>query len=166
MIVNALGLLRDRGRDVRGTLLGGGPLLEERRAQVATLGLEDRVSLPGHIAHERIPEYLANAAIYVSASRSDGASASLLEAMASGAFPVVAGIRANEAWIDPGRTGFLFEVGDPVSLADALEKALDDEALRRDAAAANRARVVRDADHREMMDQLDGLLRSVVSKTP
>ena len=166
VIVAALGLLRDRGRDVRGTLLGGGPLLEERRAQVSALGLEDRVSLPGHVEHEQIPEFLATAAIYVSASRSDGASASLLEAMASGSFPVVARIRANEDWIDPGRTGLLFDVGDPVSLADALEKALDDNALRREAAAANRARVVRDADHCEMMDRLDVLLRSVVSKAP
>ncbi len=166
VIVAALGLLRDRGRAVRGTLLGGGPLLEERRAQVSSLGLEGRVLLPGHVEHERIPEYLASAAIYVSASRSDGASASLLEAMASGCFPVVAGIRANEYWIDSGRTGLLFDVGDPVSLANALEKALDDDDLRREAATLNRARVVREAKHSEMMDRLDGLLRAVALKAP
>lgn len=165
VIVEAIGRLRGRGCDVRCTLLGGGPLLEERRAQVRALGLEDRVSVLGHVRHEELPGYLASAAIYVSAASSDGASASLLEAMAAGAFPVVSRIRANEDWIEAGRNGLLFEVGDPVSLANALEKALGDEVSRREAAVANLARVARDADHSETMDRLDRLLRSAVSRS-
>ena len=76
---------------------------------------------------------------------------------------MVSRIRGNEDWIEPGRNGLLFEVGAPVSLANALEKALDDEALRRAAAVANRARVARDADQAETMDRLEAVLRSVVS---
>ena len=157
-LVEALGQLVSAGRELRATLVGGGPLLEERSRQVRALGLESRVELTGQLPLPRVGELLREAAVYVSAATSDGTSSSLLEAMASGAFPVVASIRANREWLEDGSTGLFFEPRDARSLAAALERALDDHRLRAAAVAPNRARVERDGNHAVTMERLERIL--------
>ena len=158
-LVDALAHLATAGRSFSATLVGGGPLLEDRRAQVHALGLGPFVELTGALPLERVGELLREADVYVSAATSDGTSSSLLEAMASGAFPVVTSIRANHDWVEDGKTALLFPTGDAQALASALASALDDPALRASAAAANRARVERDGDQATTMRQLEALLR-------
>jgi len=165
-LIDALALLKDAGVSCRCTLIGGGPQLEERRAQAAGLGISDRVEFAGEVAHDRLSGVLSAAQIYVSASWSDGTSSSLLEAMASGLFPVVSRIRANLKWIDDGSTGLFFEAGDPVSLSAALRRAIEDPALRASAAAGNRALVEREGNLVANMDRLEELLRRAVETHP
>jgi glycosyltransferase involved in cell wall biosynthesis len=157
-IVEALALLRADALDVRATLLGGGALLEERRAQIRELGLEDVVDLPGHQPPELVRRALQTASVYVSASTSDGASSSLLEAMACGLFPVVSAIPANLAWIEDGATGLLFEPGDTRGLAEALRRAALDADLRASAALRNRALVLREGNLTRNLSRMEALL--------
>jgi glycosyltransferase involved in cell wall biosynthesis len=159
MIVEALARLRAAGHRFDATFVGGGYLLEERRAQVAALGLNDIVNFTGFVAHAEIREQFAGADIYVSASRSDGTSSSLMEALASGPFPVISDIPANRPWIDQGRSGLLFPVDDVAALTDALARALEDPELRAQARTLNRARVVAEADEATNMLALETTLR-------
>jgi L-malate glycosyltransferase len=117
-------------------------LLEERRAHVGALELGRNVELRGHVPPAEVRRVLQESEIYVSASISDGASSSLLEAMACGLFPVVSAIPANQPWVEDGKTGFLFDPGDANGLADALRRAVLDADLRAAARHRNRARVV------------------------
>jgi glycosyltransferase involved in cell wall biosynthesis len=55
-------------------------------------------------------DLLSQTDIYVSTSLYDGTSVSLLEAMGSGAFPIVTDIPSNREWISPGQNGFLVSV--------------------------------------------------------
>lgn len=165
-LIEAIALLKDAGVSCRCTLIGGGPQLEERRAQAAGLGISDSVEFDGEVAHDRLSGVLRAAQIYVSASWSDGTSSSLLEAMASGLFPVVSRIRANLKWIDDGSTGLFFEPGDAVSLSAALRRAIEDPALRASAAATNRALVEREGNLIANMDRLEELLRRAVETHP
>jgi glycosyltransferase involved in cell wall biosynthesis len=142
--------------------VGGGPLLAERRAQAEALGLGDRVSFLGQVAHETLPGILAGADVYVSAASSDGTSSSLLEAMAAGCFPVVARIPANAGWTREGETGASFAVGDARELAERLAWALERPELRQRAALANRAEVCRRGNLRTNMDRLVELLEGIV----
>lgn len=162
-LVAALALLRDEGLEIEAHLLGGGPLLDIRREQVARLGLGRRVSLPGQVSLEEVQQALAGSDIYVSASSSDGTSSSLLEAMACGLFPVVSAIPANEAWIEHGDTGLFFDVGDVRGLAEALRRAVLDEGLRHRARDRNRARVAEDGDIAVNMRRMDRLLVEVAT---
>src|SRR5262245_42079246 len=116
-LVEALGRLRDDGVEVRATFVGGGQLLEERRAQIHALDLDRTVELRGRVPAAEVKRALQESDIYVSASSRDGASSSLLEAMACGLFPVVSSIAANREWIEDGETGLLFEAGDAAELA-------------------------------------------------
>ena len=83
--------------------------------------------------------------IYVSTSRSDSTSQSLLEAMAAGLYPVVSDIAGNRPWIGTradaasryGARGILVPPGDAAALADALEAvAADPDAAGRTARGA------------------------------
>jgi L-malate glycosyltransferase len=162
-LVTALAQVRREGVAFRATLVGGGPQLDERRAQVESLGLEDTVAVVGELPRERLREVLREAHVYVSASTSDGTSSSLLEAMACGLFPVVTSIPANQDWVADGETGILFAAGDASSLAGALAQALADERLREGAREANRTRIVQDGNLEANMRRMEHLLTEVAA---
>jgi glycosyltransferase involved in cell wall biosynthesis len=146
--------------DWRCTLAGGGHLLGEHRRRAEQLGLGERAAFTGPLAHDRIPDLLRGAAVYVSPAHSDGASASLLEAMACGLLPVVARIDANEDWVEDGRNGLLFTPGDAADLARALERAFADAALRERAVRENPARVAEEADLDRNVARLEAVLEA------
>src|SRR5262249_12457643 len=161
-ILDALARLHSAGRRVTCTFVGGGHLLEAHQAKAAADGLADSVRFAGPAAREAIPSLLADAAIYLSASRADGTSSSLLEAMASGLFPIVTRIAANTPWIEDGRTGLLFDPGRADQLATAIERAVGDDELRKRAVVENRERVVRDGNLRRNLERMSELLESAV----
>lgn len=57
-------------------------------------------------------EALAKSKFFVSLTLSDGASLSLLEAMAVGAIPVLSDIEPNREWVSDGDNGFLIDLND------------------------------------------------------
>ncbi len=162
VVVEALQRLRQQGHAFRAKMIGGGPLLEARRQQVARLGLGDWVELCGEVAHEAMPGLLAEADIYVSASLSDGTSSSLLEALAVGLFPVVTRIPANLPWVEERRTGLLWAPGDAGALAEALAAAIALRPLWPEAAARNRERVAQEGDQRRNLERMHVLLKRAV----
>jgi len=87
-----------------------------------------RWSFIGRVEPATLAGWLARAEIYLSASRSDSTSQSLLEAMAVGALPVVSDLPGNREWIGDRDGGRLFPVGDAVALARAVCESLDDPA--------------------------------------
>lgn len=165
-VVEALGRLKASGRTFECVIASEGSLLAVHKARVHELGLDDRVSFPGEVPHAKVPAMLQEADIYVSATLSDGTSSALLEAMAVGLMPVVSRIPANEPWIEHGRTGLLFEPGRPASLAEMLERAMDDGDLRRRAFEANVPRVREGGDQHRNMQQLAEVLERVVAEHP
>ena len=125
-------------------LVGDGPDRPAVENEVRRLGLDSVVRLAG--VRTDVPELLAAADLFVLSSRSEGLPLSILEAMATG-LPVVASRVGGvpEVVVD-GETGLLVPPGDPGSLARAIERLLDDSALRRRLGAAGRARVAEHFD--------------------
>lgn len=153
-IIRALEILARRGRKFHCTFACAGTLLEMHKAMVRQAGLEQHVTFTGDLPHAELPALLSQGDIYISASLSDGTSVSLLEAMSVGLFPVVSRIRANEPWIEHGRTGLLFDTGRPESLADCLERAMDDFEMRRVALPVNRNRVLQEGSMPRTMERI------------
>jgi glycosyltransferase involved in cell wall biosynthesis len=112
-----------------------------RRAElgraVARLGLEARVEVRGHVAHEELAALYRGASCLVFPSRYEGFGLPVLEAMASGT-PVVATTASSVPEV-AGDAAILVDPGDPMALAGGIERAIADrERLR--AAGLERSR--------------------------
>jgi glycosyltransferase involved in cell wall biosynthesis len=147
---------------VRFVLCGDGVLRSDLMARTEDLGVAKAFSFLGDQPHDALPGLLANAAVYFSGAVSDGTSVSLLEAMAAGAYPIVADIPANRAWV-PADGGALFPAHDPAALADAILSALGDPGRRAAAAEMNRKTVIERASWSEGMRRLEEVYREVAS---
>jgi glycosyltransferase involved in cell wall biosynthesis len=116
-----------------------------------------RYRFTGRLTPDELAGWLARAEVYLSASLSDSTSLSLLEAMASGAVPVVSDIEGNREWVRDGEGARLFAPGDPASLAAALAAALADGPWRARARAHNRAVVEARGDWERNMAEVESL---------
>ena len=118
-------------------LIGDGPEMPSVRREVARLGLEDHVELPGYLTQPQLALQLARAAVFAVPSRREALSIAAIEARAAGV-PVVARVPSGVAEvIDHGVHGLLAR--DDEELVSALAQLLGDPALRaRMSAAAKR----------------------------
>jgi glycosyltransferase involved in cell wall biosynthesis len=109
--------------ELRLLMLGDGSLRPRILRLLVEAGMENRVHSAGQVGWEDLPSCYRAADLYVSASRSDGSSVSLLEAMACGLPALVSDIPGNREWIRPGIEGWLFRDGDEADLACAIGRA-------------------------------------------
>lgn len=100
-------------------IVGTGRLRGELEQQARDLRIEQWVEFAGH--HDDVTVDLAWANISVLCSRIEGLSNTLLESMASGLPMVASRISGNEDFVRDGENGWLFEAGDAVGLARALD---------------------------------------------
>ncbi len=110
-------------------LCGDGPQRErlEARAEEIAPGV---FLFHGKLGALAVGNLLRSATVYVSTSRSDSTSVSLLEAMACGVVPVVSDIPANHEWIEDGVNGLYYSAGDSRALAEAVLRLIADAPLR------------------------------------
>ena len=105
-------------------IYGVGELREELLALAASLGISERVHLPG--ASGNMPETLSRARLFVLPSDYEGMPNALLEALAMG-LPCIATdcpCGGPAMVIDQGRNGWLIPVGDETALAARMLWAL------------------------------------------
>ncbi|MEM7315387.1 MAG: glycosyltransferase [Planctomycetota bacterium] len=162
-LIRAMGELKQRNVEAQLTLCGTGALEPEFRAMVAELGVEETVTFGGGFRPNELNDILREHDVYVSASISDGASLSLLEAMASGIFPVVSDIESNRVWLDEKRAR-LFPTGDHVALADCIEELAGQSRLPTDG-RDNRELIEEKADRPKNMNQVLDELEKVVKRS-
>lgn len=143
-------------------MLNDGPLMNRLRQMIMSVGMEERVHFTGSIKLRDLPEIYRSADIYVSASRSDGSSISLLESMACGLPSIVSDIPGNREWVEPGVNGWWFKDGDPGALSMAIETAIEDSEMWRIFAQAARKITVVRADWKVNFQYLLQAYQSVV----
>jgi glycosyltransferase involved in cell wall biosynthesis len=105
-------------------LLGDGSMAPQIKKMIDKGGYRDRIYMAGQIPQSSLPDYYNLADVYVSSVPSDGTSISLLEAMACGLPVIVADAPGNREWVVPEANGWLFQPGNPDSLADAMKSAV------------------------------------------
>jgi glycosyltransferase involved in cell wall biosynthesis len=124
-------------------LAGGGPLLEDMRALTASLGLEQRVQLPGTLASDELRRALEGATIACLPSTSEGMPGALMEAMATGVAVVATDVGGTNELVVDEESGLLVPAYDPAALAGAIGALLGDADLRARVVAGGRARMER-----------------------
>ncbi len=109
--------------------VGSGPELSRLQENSKTLGIqEDCVFVP---ATPSVPQFLRMLDIFVSCSRSEAFSNSVLEAMACGCSVIGSAIGGTPELIGNDERGLLFRSGDAGDLAEKLAMLIGDEKLRR-----------------------------------
>ena len=132
LIISALGLLREAGRDCRLVVLGSGDYGPELRRLTSRMGLDDSVAFEGFVPQDRKLHWLRRAWAAVFPSEKEGWGLTVIEANACGT-PVIAsdseGLRDS---VRDGETGILVPHGDLEALAGAMARLSSDPELRSD----------------------------------
>ena len=139
VLLDALKLLREEGREFTAVFAGGGPLLRKLKEKAAGAGLEGSVIFMGE--RSDVEQILPALDVYAHPSLSDTLPVSLLEAMASGVPVVASRVGGIPQVVEDGVTGLLVEPGEPGVLASALGRLIGDPALSAKLGAAARLKV-------------------------
>lgn len=140
-------------------IAGDGPLEGELKELARELGVEDQVHLLGF---RRDVYRLSSAAdLFLFASRQEGLSVSVMEAMACGLPIVASAIRGNTDLIDHGKGGFLVAPDDAAGFADAIRRVLSRPGIRSDMKRHNLEKI-REYSMEAVTAQMAELYRSVM----
>jgi glycosyltransferase involved in cell wall biosynthesis len=139
-LLEALSLLRERGRAIRLIVVGDGPQRGSLESRAASLGLANDVEFRGTVAPQYLPAIYRSCDVFVLPSVGEGLGLVLVEALLCGK-PVVAtsGGGATDVVTDD-ETGLLVPQRSALALADAIERLCDNPALAARLAASGKAR--------------------------
>jgi glycosyltransferase involved in cell wall biosynthesis len=142
--------------------VGDGPLEDEARALVQTLGLQNAFHFGGF--QTNIPEILMSLDCFVLSSHWEGFSIAVLEAMVAG-LPVISTkvTGAAEAIVD-GETGILVNVGDVQGLADAVCKLVGNVNLAEAMGLAARKRAESEFPYEKMLNRIENLYLDLIGR--
>jgi glycogen synthase len=165
--VEALGILKGRGLADRIdlTLIGSGhPDYEARlHALVDQYGLQNSVHFAGRVARDKVPECLAHYDVYLFTSCGPEALArTVMEAMAAGLLVIGAETGGQVEMFVNGENSLTFKPEDAGELADQIERALDDPALRRRLAQAGQHTVLERFTLERMIDDTEAWLEQIL----
>ena len=147
-LVTAVAELRRRGRrDVALLIVGDGVRRSAIEDHARRLGVADACRFTGRVAHQSVGSYYAQMDVFTN-PRADERAARYItplkpyEAMALGIPVLVTDLPALREIVDPPARGAVAPVGDPIALASAIERLLDDPAERSRLATAGRTWVL------------------------
>jgi glycosyltransferase involved in cell wall biosynthesis len=140
-LIEAAAIVRRTVPDVRFVLVGNGPLEGDLRRQVAELGLEDTVILPGY--RGPATSILSAFDVFILPSIYEGLSIAALEAMAAARPMIVSAIGPLQELMGDPPAGLVVPHSQPEAIASALVEVLTDPVLERRLAesAQRRAKV-------------------------
>jgi glycosyltransferase involved in cell wall biosynthesis len=147
-LIEAVGLLRDLGREVELTICGedeqgGDGFRKELEKQINEARLNDAVHLLGAVSEERVRQAMEEAHIFALASHHEPLGVAIMEGMAMGLPVVSTDAGGVPELIDSGEDGILVDPKRPDLLAEAIRSLLDDPQRSRDMGQAARAKVER-----------------------
>ena len=121
-VIEAMAIVRPEGWSLK--VVGDGPYRRELVNLAYRLGIADKVEFVGRVDNksEQHLSLLGSASIYVSASQFENFPISVMEALCSGAYPLLSDIEAHRQLIDEDE--LFFPVGDANSLAIKLQRAI------------------------------------------
>jgi glycosyltransferase involved in cell wall biosynthesis len=144
---------------LRMVLAGDGPLRPQIEAQLAELGIADRVALLGHFT--RVPALLGALDVFVLASKFEPYGVALLEAKCAGVAIVATAVNEVPKIIADGVTGLVVPAEAPAPMAAAFLRLAQDDELRHRIGAAARL----DAERRHSITAVAAAYQDLYDQT-
>ncbi len=161
-LLKALPSVVARFPDLRARIVGEGPERNRLEALVDQLRLQANVEFVGGTSN--VGSAIAGAQVGVLTSRSEGFSNAILEYMRE-SLPVVAtNVGGNREAVEDGKTGYLFEVGDSLALANHLIRLLEDSSLARKLGDSGRETLHSEFSIESMVQQHQDLYTSLLER--
>jgi len=135
-LIDACGILAQRGRRFICQVVGTGELEAALRSQTARLGLEAYIELMGPRPQSEVLRLVQGGAVFAAPcvvgldGNRDGLPTVLLEAMALGTPCISTDVTGIPEVLQDGITGLKVPQHDPLALADAIDQLLSDPGLR------------------------------------
>lgn len=128
--------------DVVLVLIGAGPKAEEVHRFLNENKLMPNVFMPGPVENQQMPMYLRLASVYLSCSRCDGSSISLVEALSIGLPVIVSDIAGNGEWVSNDEGSRLVVSDDVDGYVSAVDELLDLQIGQRSRVSHKHRRIV------------------------
>jgi glycosyltransferase involved in cell wall biosynthesis len=149
-IIRAISIFPDDSPDFRMVFVSGGSKLKESIAladKVLSKRLREKIIFWGGVSYEKVLNGLSHSHIFISMSRSDGMSTSILEAMGSGLFPILSDIPQNRSLIQPeDPNGSLVPLDNDRALSFTIFNAIRNVNMCIQYASINRSLIAQKAD--------------------
>ncbi|MHB1193713.1 MAG: glycosyltransferase [Longimicrobiales bacterium] len=169
VLVDACGILRDRGHDFRCEVIGKGALRSVLEQRIRDHALQEHVHLVGPLPQQEIIEryhrahVLALPSIVGSDGNREGLPVSIVEALACGLPVVSTPVTGIPEVVHDGCNGLLVPERDPVALADALARLMTEPELLERLRSATRASVLDEYGQEHTASQLLGLFEEAIA---
>jgi colanic acid/amylovoran biosynthesis glycosyltransferase len=161
-LLQACGILKERGVDFHLTLAGAGPEGLRLRYLAWKLGLASQISFPGFISYDRVGEQFNAADVFImpcivhASGNRDGLPNVIMEALLHRVPVIATDMAAIGELIEDRVSGFLIPQRDPEALADAVLRMIRDRAAALAMAERGRTRVLQDfnpeSNHRRVLE--------------
>jgi glycosyltransferase involved in cell wall biosynthesis len=164
--VSAFAEVASKRPEVALEIFGDGPLRDELERLVQAHQVADRVTFHGDVDNAVLAQELPRCDVFLQHSLiGEGASVSIVEAMASGLPVVTTALGGNVDLVLDGVTGFTVGEGDTAAMARAMLQLTDDEALRVDMSRRARVRAVESFDAAVLARRLEQVVLTVSDTT-
>lgn len=166
-LIEACNLLTQKGYDFQCTIVGAGPLKESLQARIDGYGLQRHVLLLGPKKQTEVQllyqqaDIFALACVVAKSGDRDGMPNVLLEAMALELPVVTTPVTGNPELVLDGQTGLLAIERDAQSLAEAIERLINDPELRHRLGKQGRQAVLTGFDIHHTAAQLAGVFQNI-----
>jgi len=158
-IIWATDLLKRIRDDAHLLIIGDGPLRWRLRRYRDQVELRDKVHFLGQ--RDDVPRMMPHFDVLYLASRYEGQSNAVMEAMAAGVPVVATDIPGNRDLVVPEQTGYLVPVGDRAAFARWANVLLDDADLAHRFGDAGRQRMIEHFSVRQMVERYASLYREM-----
>lgn len=123
-VLEAMRLLKNLKKKFQLLLVGDGPHLPLLKQQIETMKLQDYVHLTGLVPHQEVPNWVGTMDVAIAPFSTNAAEyfspVKLFEYMAMECPVIAARISQTAEIIKPGHTGWLYEPGNSIELAEKL----------------------------------------------
>jgi glycosyltransferase involved in cell wall biosynthesis len=165
IILKAFSELNNKNIDFSLDIVGDGNNLIKLKKLSKELNIDNKVNFLGRISNSELPILLQKSNFYISMPITEGVSASLFEAMATGCYPIVTNIVGNQHWIKHKQNGQLIYVDNYLMLADEIIWAFENKDYRNKVVLTNRIFVEQNVDYKKNMQFIANKYHELINIT-